>query len=171
MDLITDYLEADHQRLRALLAAAAQGPTFDAGAFAAFRAGLLRHVAIEEKLLLPAARRVRGGVPIERAHQLRIEHGAIGTLLVPTPDAALCAELAGLLAAHDALEEGEDGVYAECERLIGRESSRVLLERARDFPEVRAAKHFDGQGTVRTAQEALASAMRIVPPRAVPPGR
>ena len=167
MDRITEYLEADHARLRALLAAATRGPSIDADGYAEFRAGLLRHVAIEEKLLLPAARRARGGEPIARAHALRIEHGAIGSLLVPTPDHALCAELAALLARHDALEEGPDGVYAECEQLIGAALSRDLLERARDFPAVRAAKHFDGQGTVRTAQEALASAVRITAPRSL----
>jgi hypothetical protein len=165
MQRVTEYLVADHQRLHAAFEAATRGPEVDGQRYAEFRAGLLRHIAIEEKLLLPAARQARDGVPIERAHQLRIEHGAIGSLLVPTPDHALCAELASLLEAHDALEEAEDGVYAECERLIGPEVSQALLERARAFSEVRVAQHFDGPGTCRTAEEALVSAMRIVPPR------
>ena len=166
---ITDYLLDDHRRLETLLASATREAVFDHAAFEEFRAGLLRHIAIEEKLLFPAARKARNGVPIERAHQLRIEHGAIGILLVPTPDHALCAELASVLQAHDALEEGEDGVYAECERLIGVEQSRALLERARDFPAVPAAKHFDGPNAFRTAHEALASASRIAPPRSTKP--
>ena len=168
MQRITEYLEQDHLRLHALLAAATAsgaGGRFDAVSYAEFRAGLLRHIAIEEKLLLPAARRARSGVPIDRAHQLRIEHGALGSLLVPTPDHALCREIAGLLATHDAREEGAGGVYAECERLMSAEASRALLVRAGELSEVRVAVHFDGQGTCRTAQEALASAMRIAPPR------
>ncbi len=165
MERITQYLLADHQRVGTLLAAATSSQIFDHEAFEAFRAGLLRHIAIEEKLLLPAARGARGGVPIERAHQLRIEHGAIGSLLVPTPDHALCAELATLLQAHDALEEAAGGVYEECERLLSAEQSQALLERACSFPEVPVAKHFDGQGTWRTAHEALASASRISAPR------
>lgn len=165
MQQITDYLRTDHERLHALLLAATRGADLDLALYAEFRAGLLRHIGIEEKLLLPAAREARGGAPIERAHQLRVEHGAIGALLVPTPDHALCSELAGLIEGHDALEENEDGIYAECERLIGAALSASLLERARAFPQVRVAKHFDGAGSVRTAQQALASAMRIVPPR------
>ncbi len=169
MQRITQYLLEDHQRLEGLLSAATRAPAFDHEAFETFRAGLLRHIAIEEKLLFPAARRARNGVPITRAHRLRIEHGAIGSLLVPTPDHALCAEIALLFHDHHVLEEEpEDGVYVECERLISAEESRALLERARAFPAVPAAKHFDGQGTCRTAREALASASRIVAPRVVP---
>jgi hypothetical protein len=166
MHRVTDYLLADHRRLEDKLAAATREPVFDHAAFEEFRAGLLRHIAIEEKLLFPAARRARGGMPIARAHQLRIEHGAIGILLVPTPDHALCAELASVLNAHDAVEEGSAGVYAECEQLIGTDQSRDLLARAREFPAVPAAKHFDGPTAFRTAQEALASAGRIAAPKA-----
>ena len=55
----------------------------------------------------------------------------------------------------------------ECERLLSDAESYALFERARAFPEVPVAKHFDGQGTWRTAREALASASRIVAPRVV----
>ncbi|MBZ0119582.1 MAG: hypothetical protein K8H88_21505, partial [Sandaracinaceae bacterium] len=62
----TEHLIADHARLHALLQRAlASG--FDPEPFAEFRAGLLRHIGIEEKVLLVAARRARGGEPIERA--------------------------------------------------------------------------------------------------------
>src|SRR5690606_1000117 len=108
---ITEYLLRDHQRLRALLERARAADPLDEEAFAAFRAGLLRHIAIEEKLLWPAARRARGDRPLEQARALRIEHAALGSLLVPTPDAALCDEIRSLLGAHDAREEGEGGVY------------------------------------------------------------
>ena len=137
MEGITGYLFEDHVRLHLLFERATRGWLIDMKCFAEFRAGLLRHIAIEEKLLLRAARDARGGVPIERAHQVRIQHGAISSLLVPTPDHALCDELASLLADHNALEESDDGVYAECERLIGPQRSRELLELARAFPQVR----------------------------------
>jgi hypothetical protein len=165
MERVTDYLLADHRRLEEMLASATRDAIFDHAGFEAFRAGLMRHIAIEEKLLFPAARRARGGVPIERAHQLRIEHGAIGILLVPTPDHALCGEILSVLTAHDAIEEGPEGVYAECEQLIGAEQSRAMLESARGFPAVPAAKHFDGPTAYRTAHEALASASRITAPK------
>ncbi len=166
MQQVTDYLRVDHERLHALLAQAAAGPELDAGAFEQFRAGLLRHIAIEEKLLLTAARRARGGEPIERARALRIEHGALASLLVPTPDLALCTEIAALVNTHDAVEEGPSGVYAECEALIGEALSQTLLASAREFAQVPVAQHFDGEGTVRTAELALASARRMAAPRA-----
>lgn len=86
--------------------AAPSAANIDMGAYAEFRRGLLRHIAIEEKILFPAARRARGGAPLDRARELRIDHAAITSLLVPTPDGALCAELADLLTSHDAKEGG-----------------------------------------------------------------
>jgi len=157
---VTDYLVADHDRLHFLLALAAAGEVVDREAFAGFRAGLLRHIAIEEKILFPAVRVASRGVPLSRARQLRIEHSAIVSLLVPTPDLALCGELAYLLGRHDAGEEGEAGVYAECERALGEVSSHALAELARAYGEVRVAPHFDGPTVHRTATEALASAAR-----------
>jgi hypothetical protein len=37
------------------------GQTIDAAAYHQFRAGLLKHIGMEEKILLPAAQRLRGG--------------------------------------------------------------------------------------------------------------
>lgn len=89
---------------------------------------------------------------------LRREHAAIGTLLVPMPDAALRAELASILEAHDAKEETPAGAYADCEQRIGPELSATLAEQAAAYPIVRAAAPYDGPGTVRTAAEALGGA-------------
>ncbi|MCC6874377.1 MAG: hemerythrin domain-containing protein [Sandaracinaceae bacterium] len=156
----TDHLIADHARLHALLQRAlASG--FDPEPFAEFRAGLLRHIGIEEKVLLAAARRARGGEPIARAGALKIDHAALTSLLVPTPDRALALEIESLLRAHDAEEEGPRGVYAECERLWSEDEARELARRVAAFPSVPVARHFDGHGTVRTAAEALESARRI----------
>ena len=152
---VTEYLAADHQRLHALLAQAASGP-FDADAFERFRGGLLRHIGIEEKLLFPEVRR-RGAAPPEAMRRLRVEHAALVSLLVPTPDAALAAEIEAFLSIHDAREEGAGGVYASCEAILG-EASAALAEAARQFPAVRMARHFDGHGVHRTAREAIASA-------------
>jgi hypothetical protein len=163
---ITEYLAIDHARLRALLAKAASAADVDQEAYAALRRGLLRHIAIEEKLLLPAARDARGGAPLERAHDMRVEHAALTSLLVPTPDRALVREIAALLAAHEQTEDGPDGVFAECERLISEGRSTHLALRARELPPVRLAPHYDGPGTHRTADDAVAGARRIKPPSA-----
>jgi len=48
----------DHGRLEGLLqSAVAQAGSVDQGLYDQFRAGLLRHIGMEEKILLPAARR------------------------------------------------------------------------------------------------------------------
>lgn len=161
---ITAYLSADHDRLHALLTTACAGPALDPTAFAAFRAGLLRHIAIEEQVLLPAARRAQGGEPLGRAHDLRIDHAALSSLLVPIPDHALVAELVGLLATHNLKEEGPLGIYAECERLWTAAESASLAQIAATRREVRVSPHHDGPGVHRTVAAALTSARRLTPP-------
>ena len=165
MSAIRAYLEQDHQLLTGLLARADAGGQLDLASFEAFRARLLRHIGIEEKVLLAAVREVLGR-PIERARRIRVDHGAIASLLVPTPDVALVGEIRGLLATHDALEEGDphdatgEGVYAECDRILGARADE-LAEKARAFPEVPPAKHFDGPNVARTAADALRGAERM----------
>lgn len=153
------YMTEDHARLDALLATATAGDAFDAGAFERFRAGLLRHIGIEEKILLSDARARRGGEPLPRAARLRVEHAAIASLLVPTPTPAIAAELRALLDAHNAVEEGDGGLYDELDALAAGDAER-LLERARAAVEPPMARHFDGAGVMRTAAEALALAER-----------
>ncbi len=154
---ITDYLTADHARLHALLGQAARAP-FDPAAFEEFRAGLLRHIGIEEKVLFPEVRRRLGG-QFPAADRLKIEHAALTSLLVPTPDAELAAEIKALLDAHDAKEEGAHAVYARCEAVLD-DTSLALLEAARKYPAVPTARHFDGPTVHRTARAALDSAER-----------
>jgi hypothetical protein len=153
------YLEEDHARLHALLLASiADERRFDAESFEQFRAGLLRHIGIEEKLLWPDARR-RQGWPLPVAALLRVEHSALASLLVPTPDRALVYEIAGLLERHNAREEGEGGAYEQCATLAGADEG-ALVERARATPPPLLARHYDGPGVYRTAAEALRVAER-----------
>lgn len=155
MGPIQCYLEDDHRRLEALLAQTVADPDhFDHEAYRRFRGGLLRHIGIEEKILLAEARKRLGGEPHPSAHGLRIEHGAIASLLVPTPDHALMAELAGLLNGHNLLEEGPDLAYAQCEALLG-DDAPALLRKILDFPEPKMNRHYDGPGTYRSAAAAL----------------
>jgi len=80
------YLACDHVRLESLLQRATAHPdNIDPEPFAAFRAGLLKHISMEEKILLPAAQRMRGGQPLALAAKLRLDHGALAALLVPQP--------------------------------------------------------------------------------------
>lgn len=155
---ITEFLSRDHDRLDALLAKSVEDPArFDHEAYAEFREGLLRHIAIEEKILMLDARRRRGGEPLPVFAEIRLEHSAIALLLVPTPDHALMREIRSILERHNPKEEGPDGMYAACERLAGGEASE-LLERALQAPKVPVARHHDGPRAHRTAASALAYA-------------
>ena len=109
--MLTGFLVEDHRRLDGLLQAAVAHPgTVDDHAYAQFRAGLLWHIGMEEKILLPAAQRLRGGEPLPLATKLRLDHGALASLLMPTPTAAILATIQGILADHNVLEEGVAGL-------------------------------------------------------------
>lgn len=167
---LTAWFAADHARLDGFLRRSVADPrAFDRDAFETFRSGLLRHIALEEKFLLPRARKARGGEPLPVARRLRVDHGAIASLLVPTPDAQIVAELRSILEPHNAVEEGPGGLYETCDHLLAPEVDDVL-ERIRAYPDVKAAPHNDGPGTYRTAEEARrGSARQAEPP--LPPAR
>src|SRR5512142_2392237 len=91
---ITRYLSEDHARLDALLSASIAGAGFAREPFDAFRAGLLRHIALEEKILFRAVRDATGDDAIRALlSRPRVDHGALASLLVPTPSRALVAEI------------------------------------------------------------------------------
>ena len=152
---IFQFLADDHERLDALLTQAVAEPGgVDLAAYGAFRAGLLRHIALEEKILLPAAREARGGEPLPQARRLRIDHGAIAALLVPTPTPEIAGEIRKILGPHNEVEEGEGGLYAECDALLAGEAG-AILDRMRAYPPVKVARYQDGPRVCRTAEEAL----------------
>jgi hypothetical protein len=155
---IARLLIDDHRRLEALLARAFATPgRGDADAYAAFRAGLLRHIGLEEKVLLPAAQRARGGEPLPEAARLRLDHGALAALLVPSPDAAIHHALRTILDPHDALEERADGVYAACDRLLAA-GADALVARLRDAPAVPVSAPVDDPRVREATRRALARA-------------
>jgi len=157
--LSTWFLE-DHRRLDVLLSRSVADPgSFDREAFEDFRGGLLRHIALEEKFLLPTVRRARSGTPHPLSRRLRVDHGAISSLLVPTPDAGIVSELRSILEPHNAVEEGEGGLYEACDELPAAEAM-TLLERIKDYPAVKMAPHRDGRGVYRTAEDALQASAR-----------
>jgi hypothetical protein len=154
-------MAADHRRLEALLDRSTATPgTVDPDLFEQFRAGLLRHIALEEKILLPAILDARGGDPHPIARQLRLDHGAIAAMLVPTPTAAGVARLRALLELHDEIEERAGGVYDDCDRALA-PSAAGLVDRLKAYPNVRTAPHVDGPLVERHIQEALARAGRV----------
>lgn len=149
------FLADDHRRLEGLLAElAGQADIAGDDRYAQFRQGLLRHIAMEEKVLLPFAREKRGGEPLEVAARIRLDHGAIAALLAPTPTAQLIATLRTILAAHNPIEEGPGGLYETCEGLAGSELD-ALVERLRAVPEVKLAPLSDSPRALRSMKEAV----------------
>jgi hypothetical protein len=152
---ITDFLVKDHRRLELLLQqAVAHADHVDQGAYAQFRAGLLRHIGMEEKILIPAAQRLRGGEALLIASKLRLDHGALGTLLIPTPTAAVIAGIRGILREHNVLEEGPGGLYETCDELAGAEAA-LLLARLQAAPEVAVLPHSDTPTVMSTVRRAM----------------
>jgi hypothetical protein len=150
MGPIRKYMEADHQRLDGLRRA---------GAWWEFRGGLLRHMGLEEKILLPDARQRRDGQPLPQAAQMRIDHGWLAVLLVPAPTPETGTAIDRLLAVHNLLEEGDAGVYAVCEQLAGPEAEAVA-ERLRSAPETPQRRYQEGplvRAQIERALEGVAS--------------
>ena len=155
---ISRFLSDDHARLDALLArAAARSDAIDPEPYEAFRSGLLRHIGIEEKIVAAAFRKAGPPDPAFEAlaRKLRIDHGAITSLLVPSPSHTLVGELRSILAPHNVLEEGAEGFYARCDARLAAEAD-AIVERMRAYPPVKTMPHYDGPRALRTAAEALA---------------
>jgi hypothetical protein len=155
---LSRFLAEDHTRLDSLL----QRAVTDAGAinhaaYAAFRAGLLTHISMEEKILLPAAQRWHGGTPLPLAAKLRLDHGALAALLVPTPTPAIIAALRTILAAHNTLEEDPGGLYDTCEQLAGAEAEGLLAQ-LHAAPTVPVAPYSDGPHVMQVVRRALTRA-------------
>jgi hypothetical protein len=152
------YLAGDHERLDALLEHAISDPeNIDMSAYAQFRSGLLKHIGMEEKILLPAARRIRGGEPLPVAAKLRLDHGALTALLVPSPTPQVIAAIRTILKLHNPIEEDPGGMYEACEELAGPEVDEILRQ-LQEAPEVKVLPHVDTPFVMEAARRALARA-------------
>ena len=155
MTAITRWLSADHERLHELLQqATAHAGAIDPVPYAEFRRGLLRHIGIEEKILLPAAQRAQGGKALGVAERLRLDHGAIAALLVPSPTPAVVATLRAILDGHNAVEEGPDGLYATCDRLLS-DRAVALVDEMAAYPNPPANPHNDEPIVMPAVRRAL----------------
>lgn len=153
---ITEMLAEDHRRHERLLDSAVAGEGHvERESYDRFRGGLLRHIGMEEKILLPAAQRRRGGEPFPIANKLRLDHGAIAALLMPTPTSGVLASLRMILEQHNLLEEGADGLYQTCDRLLRDEADQLMVQ-LRAAPDVTVLPCSDAPavlGAVRRAVE------------------
>ncbi len=150
-------MSAEHSLLDELLATVAgHSGAGDIEAYQRFREGLLRHIRIEERILLPMAER-KCGHPLPIAARLRLEHGALAALTMLPPGDGTFRAIRAILDAHNPLEEGEGGVYDQCERLAGPEIEQVLAQIA-STPRVPVSAWVDSPRVFAAARRALARA-------------
>ncbi len=154
------YFVRDHARLEGLLRKSVEKPgEVDRATFDLFRQGLLTHLAVEEKVLMKAARAANGGKPVGADVRLGLEHAAIAALLVVTPNRERVAQLREILDSHHHFEEDPGGLYDQCQRLLDGKTDE-LLELALKYPQPRAAAYRDTPAALRHVEVSLAALHR-----------
>ena len=149
------YLAQDHDRLDRLLRdATAQPGVINRGPYDEFRRGLLRHIGIEERIVLPAIARLQNGKQAAVAERLRLDHGALAALMVPPPTQEIVATLRWILKGHNSLEEQEGGLYRLLNELAKDEETE-LLEKMRSTPEVPVTPYNEKPFVLEATERAL----------------
>lgn len=153
-----DFFTRDHRRLEALLDQTfAQTDAIGHEAYRQFRAGLLRHIGMEEKILFVAAQEANGGEPLPVQAKLRLDHGALTSLMVLPPSVALTKVIRRVLELHDEIEEKPGGMYDACE-LLARHRTEALLERLANVPETPVHPPNPSPKAIGAARRAMARA-------------
>jgi hypothetical protein len=149
------FFTQDHRRIEALLDKATENPeAIDGNYYHQFRTGLLKHIKMEEKILFPAAQKANNGVPLPLAAKLRLDHGAITSLMVVPPTADVVKVLRYVLDKHDLLEEEKGGMYEVCENLAEQET-QAILEQLEKTTEVPVHPHNKADYALEAAKRAL----------------
>ena len=158
IDAVRRFLGGEHRKLEAhfgrALEALADG---DPSAWGRFREELLRHIGIEERILLPALREARGGDPDPLAARLRLDHGALAALLVPSPTSRVLGTIAGILAEHEPREEGPGGLFASADESLASRAPSIV-ERMQLAPSVPVSPHNDDPRVLPAVERALSRA-------------
>lgn len=166
VESIARFLTEDHRRLEQLLdRAGLRGGEIDSVPYEEFRAGLLRHIGMEEKILFPAIQRAQQGqadsvlVPPlgSLLARLRLEHGALAALLMPSPTPAILATIRCILQRHDEIEESPGGPYEVGDNLSSKEAAKILAALC-VAPTVNVLPHSDSPAVTTTLHRALARA-------------
>jgi hypothetical protein len=156
--VLYEYLSDDHNRLDGLLQRAIAKPgVIDMEPYTQFRKGLLRHIGLEERIVLPAIAQLQGGTQAPIAARLRLDHGALVALLVPPPSASIVLTIRSILDIHNVLEEQEGGMYSLFEKLAGPDTER-LLGQLKTAPDVSVLPHNERPGVIEAARRAVARA-------------
>jgi hypothetical protein len=148
-----DRLAEEHGCLaRQLEACLTRDGKVDLEQFDRFRHRLLRLVAIEERLLLPALEQALGSAPAFHK-ALRKDHTAMVQLCVPSPVAEWVANLRELLTWHFGVEEAPGGFYALVERHLG--SDEALGRAALALPALELPPFAGGAGVNASIRQVM----------------
>lgn len=149
------FFTDDHHRIEGLLDSATAKPgKIDMEYYSRFRAGLLRHIKMEERILFPAAKSVNKELMESLIPRFKAEHGALTALMVPPPDASLIHAIRFVLQKHDKAEEKPGGMYDVCEKLT-RSRTQDLIDQLVDVPEVLLQSHNPAPIALEAAKRAL----------------
>ncbi|MCU0701650.1 MAG: hemerythrin domain-containing protein [Myxococcaceae bacterium] len=131
MGRISAVLTAMHDELRRDLDACllAEGGV-DVERFDTYRHALLRHISLEEQVLMPALIAARGRPPDFR-NGLRKDHAGIAALCVPMPEREWLENLKDLLDEHYRIEEEPGGFLDQCDEALAARAETVLAAIAR----------------------------------------
>ena len=155
--VIWQFLAHDHAQLDSLLERAGSCRSAEElAAYDQFRRALLRHISMEEKVLLPAAERARGA-PLPEAARLRLDHGVFAALMMPSPQPRIVRAIRVVLARHNPVEECPGGVYDVCEELAGAAADE-LLAALEATPQVPVKPHLDTPKVYEALRHTLARA-------------
>jgi hypothetical protein len=109
---------------------------------------------MEEKILFPEAQKANGGLPLPLAAKLRLDHGALTSLMVVPPSLEVIKVIRKVLEQHDLLEEGQGGMYEQCEKLTQGEIQNLLVK-LKEVTEVPVHPHNEAEYALMAAKRAL----------------
>lgn len=139
---IERFMAQDHNEVDSWLRQSLKDDgSIDEVAYTRFRERLVRHIALEEKVLLRYAR-AKTGAPIPFAAALKRDHVNIVRLLASPPTKKIFVAVVEALADHAAFEEGPAGLYATCDEIAGDDAENVVA-RLRTHPEVAAPRRYE----------------------------
>lgn len=125
--VLYDFFTNDHRRIENILGEATKNKDrVDLERYHQFRIGLLTHIKMEEKILFVAAQKANGGEPLPLQAKLRLDHGALTSIMVCVPTPQVLRALNYILEQHDILEEEAGGMYEACEKLTQHETQQIL---------------------------------------------
>jgi hemerythrin superfamily protein len=155
---IYHFFTQDHHRIEDLLDKATADPNeIKMEYYEQFRSGILTHIKMEEKILFPAAQRANNNIPLPIAAKLRLEHGAITSLMVPPPTTTLIKVVRYVLDRHDMAEEEPGGMYDVCEAFTQNQTGEIL-EKLSKVSEVPLQPHNPASYALEAAKRSLTRA-------------